>query len=155
MTSYFVSEANGSATITVTRTGGSGGFTTVDYLVSNGTASMDCSRPPTPTTASPPDLRRFPFRMNCLSRSSELWFSMPNVFTSTFTIPLLDDGSPGATKTVNIALQNPTGAATIGSPATATLYIVNSNLPGAFQFSMANYQVNAAAGSVTITVHAR
>jgi hypothetical protein len=74
------------------------------------------------------------------------------VSTATFTIPLLDDGSPGPTKTVNLAIQNPTGAAAIGSPAAAILYIHNNNLPGAFQFSMANYSVNAAAGSVTITV---
>ena len=151
-TSFFVSEAAGNATITVTRTGGSGGFTTVDYLVSNGTAKYGLFPAPDSNYGQPSGSTAIPIPNELpVSFVGTLVFDA-NVFTSTFTIPLLDDGSPGATKTVNIALQDPTGAAAIGSPATAALYIVNANLPGAFQFSMANYQVNAAAGSVTITV---
>jgi len=148
MTAYYASQADADAVITVTRMGGSGGFATVGYEVSGGTAALgtDFAQAPGTTLIISPGTNPVPFAF-----TGTLVFDA-GIFTETFTIPLLNDGLHGPTKTVNLSLQNPTGAATIGSPATATLYIVNANLPGAFQFSMANYQVNAAAGSVSITV---
>ncbi len=108
MTSYFVSEAAGNATITVTRTGGSGGFTTVDYQVSNGTAKYGLFPAPDSNYGQPSGSTAIPIPNELpVSFVGTLVFDA-NVFTSTFTIPLLDDGSPGATKTVNIALQDPT-----------------------------------------------
>ena len=146
MTSYVASEGDGVATITVTRTGGSGGFATVDYLVSNGTAKLGLLPAPDSNYGVPPGANG-----GLTSFTGTLVFDAGH-FTESFTIPLLDDEFPGPTKTVNLALLNPTGAATIGSPSTATLYIVDDDLPGAFRFSMANYVVNEADGVATITV---
>jgi Calx-beta domain len=153
MTTFNTSQASGIAVITVTRTGGLG-FGTVDFVVSNGTGKfglfagpgVDYGQPPgTTTTLLPPNQLTIGF-------VGTLVFNAGQTTPDTFTIPLFNNGLPGVTKTVNLGLQNATGAAMIGSPASATLFIANSNLPAAFQFSMANYQVNAAAGSVTITV---
>jgi hypothetical protein len=146
MTSYVASEGDGVATITVTRAGGSGGFATVDYLVSNGTAKLGLLPAPDSNFGVPPGAKG-----GLTSFTGTLVFNAGE-FTKSFAIPLLHDGFPGPTKTVNLALINATGAATIGAPATATLYIADSDLPGAFRFNMADYVVNEADGMATITV---
>ena len=47
----------------------------------------------------------------------------------TFTVPITDDGTFESNETINITLSGPTGDATLGSPATAVLTIVENDAP--------------------------
>src|SRR5262249_44351578 len=74
--------------------------------------------------------------------------------SKTFSIPILDDTLVEPDETVNLALSNPTGGATLGSQATAALTIHSDDgaQPGALQFSAASYTASETQGSITITV---
>ena len=72
-----------------------------------------------------------------------------------FTVPIVDDGLVEANETVFVALTNPTGGATLGSPASATVTIVDNDVAqgsGQFRFSNPVYAVSENAGAVTIVV---
>jgi Calx-beta domain len=132
MANYTVSEAAGTATIEVTRSGGSGGLFTVNYsTVDMGGGSADAGS-------------------DYVSTSGTLTFN-PGVNTQTFTIPIIDDGLPDADETVFLMLGNHTGPINIGTQGMAVLTILG-NQPGTIQFSMSNYAVDEAAGTATITV---
>jgi hypothetical protein len=129
---YTVNEHDGTATITVTRTGGSSGAVTLDYATSNGTATAGSDYTAT---------------------SGTLRFAAGET-QKTFTIPILDDTLVEANETVNLTLTNPTGGAVLGGQTTASLTIVSDDAaqPGALQFSAASYSVNENGGTATITV---
>ena len=130
---YSVNEdaAAGTATITVTRSGGSASDVTVQYATSNGTgqAGTDYS-----------------------TATGTLTFdsSGPGATTQTFTVPIVGNGLPDGNRTVNLTLHTPRRGAALGSQKTAVLTIVDDEI--AFQFSQANYSVSESAGSATITV---
>ena len=129
---YTVSESQGTATITVTRTGGSDVAVTVAYATSNGTAAAGSDY-----TAS----------------SGTLSFAVGET-SKTFTVPILDDTLVEGNETVNLTLTSPTGGATLGGQSTATLTIVDNDTaqPGSLQFSAAAFTVNEPQGTATITV---
>ncbi len=127
---YSVNENGGSATITVSRINGSEGSVTVHYATSNGTA----------TAAS-----------DYTAASGTLTFAS-GVTSQSFSVPVLDDTLAEANETVNLTLSSPTGGATLSSPSSAILTIVNSPKAGSLQFSSATYSVNENGGSATITV---
>ncbi len=129
MTSYVVSEGVGTVTIVATRTGGSGGYFTVNYATANGTAQAGTGYQPA---------------------SGTLVFN-PGQDTQSFTVTILDNGQPSGDTTVLLNLSNPMGPITLGSQSMAVLTILG-NQPGAFQFQMSNYFVDEAAGTATITV---
>ncbi|MFM6224184.1 MAG: Calx-beta domain-containing protein [Dolichospermum sp.] len=117
---YTVNE-NGTASITLTRTGGSDGIVSVILTPSDGTATGGNDYDNSPTTV-----------------------TFANGETSTtVTIPIIDDNVYEPTETVNLTLSNPTGGATLGTQQTAILNIVdNDAVPGTIQFSNADYSVN-------------
>jgi hypothetical protein len=66
------------------------------------------------------------------------------------TIPILGDGVKQASKSFRVSLSNPTGGAVLGSPAAATVTILDSD-PG-IGFELASYSVWESAGAITVTV---
>src|SRR5262249_41044280 len=129
---YTVNENGGTATITVTRTGGSSGSVSVNYATSNGTATAGSDYTATSGTLTLAD----------------------GETSKTFTIPILDDSLVENDETVNLTLSSPTGGASLGSQTTATLSIHSDDVAqaGAFQFSASNYTVSETQATATITV---
>jgi hypothetical protein len=137
--SYSVNESAGTATISVTLSASSTDPVSVYYTTSDGTATA------------PDDYQ---------GASGLLSFPAGQISQS-FTVAVTDNGVPGPNKTVNLTLSYPQNA-TMGSPSTAVLTIVNDNVnanPGYVEFAGGNgtptppiYQVNKAEGSATIIV---
>lgn len=101
---YSVSQSDGSATITVTRTGDDSKVATVQYATSDGTAQAG---------------------LDYTATSGTLTFN-PNDPSETFVIPirsnLLSQGG-----TVNLTLSQPSSEVSLGTPNTATLTIVQGS----------------------------
>jgi len=104
---YTVPEGNTNAIITVNRTGGTNGAVQVSYAtVSGGTASNG---------------------LDYTSVSGALNWSNGDSVPKTFTVPILAGNLVESNETVNLALSNPTGGASLGAPATAVLTILESS----------------------------
>ncbi len=95
----------GSVTITVNRTGGSSGAASVSYATSDGTAAADA---------------------DYTAASGTLDFAAGET-SKTFTVTAINDGLDEADETINLSLSNPTGGATLGTPPTATVTIVDDD----------------------------
>src|SRR5262249_36013772 len=133
-TGYSVNEGAGTATITVTRTGGGDGAVSVDYASGGGA--------PTPG-------------QGYTAVSGRPTWAAGDSGSKTFTIPILEDGLVEGNETVALTLTKATGGATLGTPASATLTIVDNDVAqgtGQFRLSASGYSVNENAGTVTITV---
>ena len=105
---YTVSEKGTSATITVSRTGTNAIAATVDYAtVAGGTAIAGDDYTPA---------------------SGTLTFN-PSETSKTFDIVINDDNIDEPDETVNIALSNVAGPASLGSQSTAVLTIVDNDIP--------------------------
>ena len=127
---YSVAENGSTATITAIRSGGTGAVG-VSYATSDGTTTAGSDYTTTTGTLS---------------------WANGDTAAKTFTIPIIDDSTKEANKTVNLALSNPTGGAALGTPNTAVLTITdNDTVPGAIALSSATYTKNEIAGSVSIT----
>src|SRR6185369_3984704 len=129
---YAVAEGT-TAMLTVVRTGlnlASG--VTVDYAVTGGTATNGTDYNLVNGTLT--------FNAGIASRS----IPVPTVNDSLFEGP----------ETVIVTLSNPTGGATLGSPAATTLTITDNDSPGTVQFSAAAYSVteNVPSGIFNLTV---
>jgi hypothetical protein len=100
---FTVSENVGVATITVTRTNGAVGGTTVNYATSNGTASAG---------------------VDYVATSGTLTFGVGET-SKTFTVTIIDDALIEGDETVNLTLSSPSVGGVLGSPSTATLVIAD------------------------------
>jgi len=105
---YSVNENGVSVTITATRTNGSSGAVGVSYATSNGTATAGSDYTAT---------------------SGTLSWANGDTSNKTFSVPILDDSAYEGNETVNLTLSSPTGGATLGSPSTAVLTIIDNDLP--------------------------
>jgi len=102
--SYSASELGPIATISVKRSGGVASGVSVDYSATPGTA-VDGA--------------------NFVASSGTLVFGTGET-SKTFSVLILDDQAAAGNKTVNLSLGNPGGGGTLGAPATAVLWIVDS-----------------------------
>jgi hypothetical protein len=107
------------ATITVVRGGPTTGAVSVPYSTSNGTATA------------PADYA---------TKSGTLNFAQ-GVKSQTFTVTTVNTPAADGERTVTLTLGAPTGGATLGPNATATLTIQDNDAPGTFQFGAATYSV--------------
>jgi hypothetical protein len=104
--SFSAGEQDGTARISVTRTGDVSRPATVHYATRDGTARAGT---------------------NYRATNGTLSFAAGQTSAS-FTIPLLDDGMVNGDKTLTVSLSNPTGA-TLGSASSATLTVVEGDTP--------------------------
>ena len=105
---YSVAENGGSATITVTRVGGTDGTAFVSYSTTSGTAVAGTDY--TPTTGT-------------------LTFA-PGQTSQTFTVPVRDDGVfQSFNKTFTVALSNVSGGPSLGTPTTAVVTMIEADTP--------------------------
>jgi hypothetical protein len=106
-TGYSVNENAGTATITVSRTGGSAGSVTIHYATSDGTANAGT---------------------DYQAASGTLTFGA-GVSSQTFKVTITDRGDTSkTTKSINLTLKSPTGGATLGSPSASVLTINENDL---------------------------
>jgi hypothetical protein len=127
--SYSVNENDGSAAITINRSGQTSGSDTVNFATANGTATAGA---------------------DYAAVSEDVSFAA-GVTSQTVTVPVIDAGVIGGSKTVSLALSSPSSGAILGSPSSATLTIQDNDR--AFAFSAASYSVNENGGSATITIN--
>jgi len=73
------------------------------------------------------------------------------VTTNTFVIAILGGGAPQSTQTVNLALSNPTGEAVVGSPSSAVLQIINTEVQDV-QFSQSTYTADDTDSEAVVTL---
>ena len=125
---YSVKENAGTATITVTRSGGSASAVTVSYATGDGSAIAG-----TDYTAT----------------SGTLTFDA-GVMSRTFTVPIADNPIADGNRSLSLTLSTPGGGAKLGTLIKATLSIVDDER--GLRFSVATYNVKENAGSATITV---
>jgi hypothetical protein len=99
---YSVNEDGGNAVITVNRVGGNDGPATVQFSAFGGTATVN---------------------LDYLSTGGTLTF-LDGESVKQFSVPIVNDGIPEGDEWLNLALSNPTGGASLGSPSLAKLTIV-------------------------------
>ena len=105
-TAFSVDENGIHAIITLIRTGGSYGAVSVDYATSDGTATAG---------------------EDYVAASGTLSWSNIDAAPKTFTVTITDDAVAEGNETISLALSFPTGGATLGSPNTATLSIIDND----------------------------
>ena len=127
--SYTVNEAGGSVTVTVTRTGGSAGAVAVNYT----TADISATAPSDYTT-----------------KSGQLTWADGDSADKTFTVNVANDASAEGPQTVQLNLSGPTGGASLGTNASATLVI--DDTPGTILFTQTTFTVLENAGTARVTV---
>jgi VCBS repeat-containing protein len=128
---YSFNEAAGTATIQLTRTGGSSGAVTVSYATSNGTATAG---------------------QDYTASNGTLTFASGETSKS-FTVALIDDIIFEGNETFSIALSNITGGASPGTPATAVVTIIeNDPAPPSLQLNKSSYNTPEGAGSIEIDI---
>jgi plastocyanin len=128
-------ENSGNFSVQVERTGGDDGAVSVDYDTSDGSATAGSDYGAT---------------------SGTLTFGDNVDGIQSFNVPIVNDGADENDETLSVSLSNPGGGATLGTPTTATLTIVDDDdttpQPGSLAFSSATYQATENGGNATITV---
>jgi uncharacterized delta-60 repeat protein len=128
-TNFFANEGDGTATISVIRTGGSSGSVSTFYYTTPGTAIPG---------------------LNYISVSNNLTFSDGQTNRS-FTVPLIDNSLAQGFVNFNVTLlTNLSSGATLASPTTASVFIIDND--SGFQFTTATNTLPETAGQVAVNV---
>lgn len=133
---YSVSESAGSATITVNRTGRSGGPVMIRAVASAGTATATTDYAPTDVT---------------------LEWRNGDLTPKTFNVPIVNDATAEGAETVNLTLSRNWCLGDLGTQATAVLTINDGAAPpppsnGTLQLNAATYTAGEGAGNASITI---
>lgn len=130
---YAVNENGATATITVTRTGGSDGVATVNFTVAAGSAVAGT---------------------DFVAASGVLVFNNGET-TRTFTVAVTDDTAREGAETVLLSLTNPSGGAVLGTRSTATLTILDNESPAPLFYALTDVnkllRIDAAAPGTAIS----
>ncbi|HEY0461477.1 MAG TPA: Calx-beta domain-containing protein [Pyrinomonadaceae bacterium] len=136
---YAVGESGGTATISVTRTGGTDGAVGIGFAsVAGGTATGGAS---------------CAAGVDYMNTSGTLSWTNGDSASKTFSVTVCSDNlfeTPN--ETVNLAVTTPTGGATLGTPNTAVLTINEDDAQPSLQYSAAAVSVGEGVGTVTLTV---
>jgi len=132
-----INEGDGTAALSVTRTGGSDGSVTVNYA----------------TTTSVPGVGIATEVDDYLAASGTLTFAA-GVTSQTVTITIVNDTQVEGDETFTVDLSIPTGGANLGANTSTTVTIIDNDVvqPGTLAFSVATASVNESAGTATLTV---
>jgi hypothetical protein len=122
-----VSEAAGTVSIAVARTGGSSGAVSVTVSTQAGTATAG---------------------QDFTSTSTTVQFADGDTADKIVTIPLLDDAVPEGAETFTVSMSSV--ANPFATPMTLT--ILDDDLPGTLELSSATYSVGEGGGSITVNV---
>lgn len=130
---YSVAENAGSVSISVTRSGDTGGAVSVKYATGNGTAVAGSDYTATRGT---------------------LNFAAGETGPRSFTIPIINDTASEARETVKLTLSTPGGAG-LGSPDNAVLTIVNDDPtpPTSANFNSPGFYLSEGGGTAFIRVN--
>jgi autotransporter-associated beta strand protein len=102
---YSLGEGGGSVALNVTRTGGSASPVSVNYSTSNGTAAAGS---------------------DYTAQSSTLTWAAGDATDKTIVVPVTDDAVYEGNESFGVALNSPTGGATLGTISSATVTIVEN-----------------------------
>jgi len=127
---FSVNENAGTATITVTRGGSSSGAVSANYSVANGTATAG---------------------QDYVATSGTISFAAGET-SKTFNVSIVDDSALEGNETINLSLSNPAGGATLGSPNTAVLTIIDNESSCSFTLNPTSQSFGSAGGSSSFTV---
>src|SRR5262249_10552418 len=134
---YSASQSDKTATILVSRTGGSTGSVTINYATSDDSALAGEDYTATQGT---------------------LTFAA-GVTSMPLTVPIINDATNKGPETATLPLSSPGGGASLGSQKTAVLTInlapgnPGTGVPGSFVLSSATYTADPSAGAVLITIN--
>jgi Leucine-rich repeat (LRR) protein len=130
-TTYNVNEADGTIDITVTRVGGSDGKISVKCKSSDGSATAG---------------------EDYTAVSKTLNWGDGDTDDKTFTVPIINDTAFEDNENFNLTLENATGGATVGEPATVTITDNDTEKHGTLKFSSDTYSIDENNGTVTLKV---
>ncbi len=128
--SYDVDEGAGFANLTVTRSGGLGVQTTVNYSTSDGTALAG---------------------VNYVSSTGSITFNAGEVM-KIITVPIIDDTAANTTLNFTVTLTAPNGGF-VGGRSVATVNIIDNDAT-TFRFNPSAYAIDEGSSNVTLTVEA-
>jgi endoglucanase len=133
--SYSANQSAGSVQVSISRSAGSAGAVSIGYATSNGTAIAGS---------------------NYVAVNGTLDWADGETASKNISIPISTTSTWSGTKSFNVTLANPSGGATIGTPAAGTVDVMGSGAPvvapGTLKLSASTYTVAQNAGMLVVTV---